>query len=88
MEARNQRTGTPAYFNVPWWEVVFFKKAVLKNFALSTGNTCVGVRFLKSCRPLDLQLYEKDTPAQVFSCEYFRIFSSTYFEKHLQTAAI
>ena len=26
------------------------KKAVLKNFAISTGNICVGVSFLKSCR--------------------------------------
>ena len=31
----------------------------------------------------DLQLYEKDTLAQVFSCEYCRIFKN-YFEKHLQ----
>ena len=25
------------------------KKVVLKNFTISTGNTCVGVPFLKSC---------------------------------------
>ena len=33
------------------------KKAVLKNFAISTGNTCVGVSFRKSCRSEGLQLY-------------------------------
>ena len=33
------------------------KKAVLKNFAISTGNTCVGISFLKSYRSKGLQLY-------------------------------
>ena len=28
---------------------------------------------------------EKVTQAQLFSCEYFEIFTSTYFEKHLRT---
>ena len=40
----------------------FIKKAVLKNFAISTGNTFGGVSFLKSCRPKGVQLYEKDIP--------------------------
>ena len=43
-----------------------YRKAVLKNFALSTRNTCVGVYFLKSWRPLDQQLYQKEIPRQVF----------------------
>ena len=30
---------------------------------------------------------KKDTPTQVFSCEYCKIKKSTYFEKHLQVAA-
>ena len=47
---------------------VFYKKTVLKNFAISTGNTCVGVYFSKSCRPAGLQ--------QVFSCEYCEIFDT------------
>ena len=29
----------------------------------------------------------KKTSTQVFSCEYCEIFKSTYFEKHLRTAA-
>ena len=34
-----------------------------------------------------LQLYLKKPPTQVFSCEYCKMFKTTYFEKHLQTAA-
>ena len=29
----------------------------------------------------------KESPIQVFSCEYCEIFKNTYFAKHLQTAA-
>ena len=51
VEQRNQRTGTPADFTVPWQDrqkqppEVLYKKTILKNFAISTGNTCVGVYF-------------------------------------------
>ena len=41
---------------------VFYKKTVLKKFTISTGNTCVRV------------LFKKQTPKQVFSCEYCQIF--------------
>ena len=34
-----------------------------------------------------MQLYEKETSTQVFSCEYREIFKNTYFEKHLRMAA-
>ena len=40
-----------------------------------------------SCRPSGLQLYQKETPTQVFLCEYCEIFKKTYFEKHLRTTA-
>ena len=36
---------------------------------------------------VDLQLYQKETPAQVLSCEYCGIFKNTYFEKHLRTVS-
>ena len=29
----------------------------------------------------------REIPTQVFSCKYWEIFKSTYFEKHLQMAA-
>ena len=83
----------PADFTVPRYDCqkqppkVSYKKAFLKNFAIPTGNTCAAVYFLKSWRPLDLQLYEKETLTQVFFCKYCRVFNTTYFEKHLKTAA-
>ena len=33
------------------------------------------------------QLFYEETPTQVFSCKYCEIFTSTYFEEHLQTPA-
>ena len=33
-----------------------------------------------------LLIYEKETPTQVFPCEYCKIFKNTYFEKQLQAA--
>ena len=38
--------------------------------------------------PWGLQLYCKDTPAQVFSCKYCEIFKTTSFEEHLLAAEI
>ena len=32
-----------------------------------------------------LQLYLKDTPAQVFFCDFREIFKSIFFTEHLQT---
>ena len=55
---------------------VFYKKAVFKNFSIFTGNFYVGVSF-----------NEKETPPQVFSCEYCNIFKSIRLEKHLRAAA-
>ena len=31
-----------------------------------------------------LQLYQKEAPAKVFSCEYCGIFKNNYFEKYLR----
>ena len=42
VEVRNQITGAPAEFTLP---EVLYKKAILKNFAISAGNACVGVYF-------------------------------------------
>ena len=33
------------------------------------------------------ELFKKDTPMQVFSCEYCVTFKNAYFEEHLRTAA-
>ena len=42
---------------------------------------------IKKLQALSLQLYYKETPTQVFSCEISGIFKSTYFEEHLRTTA-
>ena len=48
----------------------------------------LGARFSKPLfRPLGLQLYLKETPTQLFSCEFCENFKNTFFEEHLQTAA-
>ena len=57
----------------------FLKIGSLKNFAISTGNTCSGVSFLKSCRPEGLQFYWKGTSTQEFSCEYCKMFKNSIF---------
>ena len=55
---------------------VLHKKACSKQFCNFYRKT-----------PESLQLYQKQTPTQVFSCEYCEIFTNTYFEEHLRTAA-
>ena len=46
-------------------------------------NTCVGVSYLQSCKPSELQIYLKKTPILVFSCEIWEILKNTYFQEHL-----
>ena len=40
----------------------------------------------KSCSA-GLQLYEKETPTQVISCEICEFYKNNYFEEHLRTTA-
>ena len=51
------------------------KIALLKNFERFTGKHL----------PSGLQVYYKETPTQVFSCDYCKIFQNSYFEEHMQT---
>ena len=57
VEVQNQRTGTPSGFMCHGRAVRIshqrfcIRKLLLKFFAISTGNTCVGVYLLKTCRP-------------------------------------
>ena len=37
---------------------------------------------------LGLQLCQKETTTQVFSCEYREFFKNTYLEEHMQSAAL
>ena len=52
------------------------KKVFLKISQYSQKNTCVGVSF-----------YCKETPAQVFSCEYCKIFKNSFFYRTPPVAA-
>ena len=66
-------------------------KIVLKNFAILAilvKHLCWSLFYIKlqTLRLQGLQLYEKQTPTQTFSCEYFKIFQITYFEEHMHTA--
>ena len=53
------------------------KKAFIKIFAIFT-------RKLQTCN-LNTDVFQ--TPTQMFTSEYCKIFKSTYFEEHLPTAA-
>ena len=56
------------------------KKSVLKNFVISTGSTCVGVFFKKSCR-------SEGPNTRVFLYILRNLRKTICFEKHLRTAA-
>ena len=59
---------------------LFFKTGVLKNFTIFIGNVCVGVFFTGLKARI---LTKKETPTQVFSCEYCKIFKNGFFMEHL-----
>ena len=56
----------------------FVKKLVLKISQNSQGNTCANLIFNKVAEII-LQLYQKETLAQLFPCEYCEIFKNTFF---------
>ena len=64
---------------------MFYKKGALKNFLIFTEKTPVLFFFLIKLQAF--RLYQKETPTQVFSCEYCEIFKSNYFEEHLRMTA-
>ena len=51
----------------------------------SQENTCARVSFLKKLMAGACNLIEKETLAQVFSCEFCKIPKNTFFTEHLQT---
>ena len=61
------------------------KKGVLRNFAKFTGkHLCQSLFFNKVA---GLQLYRKETLAQVFSCEFCEISKNTFSTEHFWTTA-
>ena len=55
----------------------------LKFFGIFTGKHLCWSLFKKGSRPSGLQLFKKETPTQVFSCAYCKIFKNTFVEEHL-----
>ena len=60
------------------------KKTVLKDLAKFTGKRVYRSLYFNKVEGGGLQFYQKNTPAQVLSCEFCKIFRNTYFEEHLQ----
>ena len=58
---------------------MFLKIAVPKNFAVLSRNTCAGIPFNKIAGLKACIFIKKDTPTQVFSCEYCKIFKKSFF---------
>ena len=58
---------------------MFFTIDVLKIFRKLHRKVPVLESFCNLDLPLGLQLYQKGTPAQAFSCEICKIFKSTFF---------
>ena len=63
------------------------KKAVLKNVTNLTGQHLCWSLFLIKLSALKACNFIQETPTQELSCEHCEVFKSTYFEKHLLTAA-
>ena len=57
--------------------VLFF--LILQN---SQGGICVGFVFLINLQASSQQLYEKETPTQVFSCRFWKISKNNYLIEH------
>ena len=68
-------------------EAVSIKKAVLKNFAIFRGKHLLRSFFLIKLQVWSPVIVLRETPIQVFPCEYCKIFRNTYFEEHLRTTA-
>ena len=52
---------------------VLWEKVFLEISQKSQENTCARISFLIKLQVLGLQLYKKETLAQIFSCEFWKI---------------
>ena len=77
-------------FTIPYWWLqkqspdVFCKKGVPTNFANFTWKYLCWSLFLIKLQVSGLQLYLKETPIHVFSCEFWKNVKNTYFEEQLR----
>ena len=63
------------------------KKVFLEVSQNSKENNCTIVSILIKLQVSGLQLLEKESLAQVFSCEFYEICKNTFFTEHLWTTA-
>ena len=61
-----------------WWQM-FFKISIVKNLQYFTEK-----HMCWSLSIITLQLYLKETPTQMFSCEISQICKNTFFTEHLR----
>ena len=62
------------------------KKVAFKNFAkLTRKHLCWSLFLIKL--QVDLQLYDEETPTQLFSCEICKNFKNIFFEEYQQATA-
>ena len=64
---------------------MFYKESCSQKFCNIHRNTPVSESLIN--KVVGLHFIKKETPTQVFFCEYCEIFKNTYFEKHLRTTA-
>ena len=63
------------------------KKVFLKISQNAQEKTCVGV-FFTQLQDFNLHFFiKKETPAQLFLCEFCKIFKNLFFADHLRTTA-
>ena len=58
---------------------MFYKKVVFKYFVKLTGKNLLVFLFLQACNVI-----KKETPSQVFSCEFGEIFKNIFLIEHLR----
>ena len=61
---------------------VYYKKGVLKNFAKLTGKHLCQSLFLNKAASTAYNFIKKETLAQVFSCEFCKIFKNPFLTEH------
>ena len=72
-----ENTSTPLLISEAATGGVLRKKVFLKILQNSQENTCARVSFLIK---LQANFIEKETPAQLFSCEFCEIFKKTFLK--------
>ena len=59
--------------------IMFYEKSVIEISQNSQENTCARVSFLIKLQVLACNLIKKETLAQVFSCEFCKMFKNNFF---------